>query len=156
MNYFEEINGGLVFREDGETVMVSPWGVNSLRVRSCILGEITEGQGALLPPETDPEAAKVCIGGSRAEIANGEIRAELSVQEWGKALQITFRNSRGEILLQEIPNGGALQKKARQFKPLPGGAFSLRASFVSNPDEKIYGMGQYQQERMDLKGCTNL
>ena len=62
MNYFEEINGGLVFREDGETVMVSPWGVNSLRVRSCILGEITEGQGALLPPETDPEAAKVCIG----------------------------------------------------------------------------------------------
>ncbi len=156
MNYFEEINGSLVFREDGETVMVSPWGAGSLRVRSCILGEITEGQGALLLPDdaSSGDEVRICIGDGRAEIRNGRIRAELTVQEWGKALQITFRNQKGEILLQEIPNGGALQKKARQFKPLPGGAFSLKASFVSNPEEKLYGMGQYQQEIMNLKGCN--
>jgi len=25
--------------------------------------------------------------------------------------------------------------------------------FSSDPEEKLYGMGQYQQERMNLKGC---
>ena len=75
-------------------------------------------------------------------------------QTWGNALQITFRNQKGELLLQEIPNGGALQKKARHFKPLPGGGYRLKASFVSDPQEKIYGMGQYQQETFNLKGCN--
>ena len=74
--------------------------------------------------------------------------------DWGKALQITFCNRKGEILLQEILNGGARKKKARHFKSLPGGGYRLKASFVSNPGEKIYGCGQYQQEVMDLKGCS--
>ena len=39
-------------------------------------------------------------------------------------------------------------------RPLKGGAYQLKVSFDSNPDEKIYGMGQYQQERMNLKGCN--
>ena len=74
--------------------------------------------------------------------------------DWGKALQMTFYNRKGEILLQEILNGGARKKKARHFKSLPGGGYRLKASFVSNPGEKIYGCGQYQQEVMDLKGCS--
>ena len=51
MNYFSEENGSLIFRENGETVMVTPWGTNSLRVRSAILGEIKETEAALLPKE---------------------------------------------------------------------------------------------------------
>lgn len=152
MRYFEEKNGSIVFRENGETVMVTPWGENSLRVRSRILEDISEGSGALLEPEETE--AKILLGEDRAEITNGKIRAELYVQPWGTALQMTFYNEKGEVLLQEIPNGGALQRKARDFRPLPGGSFSLKASFLANPEEKIYGMGQYQQERMDLKGCN--
>ncbi len=152
-HYFEQQNGNLLFRENGETLMISPWNRNSLRVRSCILGEITEGEGSLLAPDEEC-TAQIEIGEERACIRNGKIRAELYVQPWGSALQITFLNDQDQILLQEIPNGGALQKKARHFKPLPGGAFSLKVSFISNPQEKIYGMGQYQQERMNLKGCN--
>ncbi len=152
MRYFEERNGSLIFRQDGETVMVSPWGANSLRVRSRILEDISEGAGALLEPERTE--AEIVLGDDRAKIVNGGIRAELFVQPWGTALQITFYNEKGEVLLREIPNGGALQKRARHFRPLPGGGFALKASFEANPGEKIYGMGQYQQERMDLKGCN--
>ena len=32
--------------------------------------------------------------------------------------------------------------------------FSLNLKFDSNDGEKIFGMGQYQQAYMDLKGCT--
>ncbi len=154
LHYFEEENGSLVFRENGETVMVTPWGEDSLRVRAVFLGDIAEGSAALLEPENKEEAVRIETGEDRASIANGRIRAELKVDGWGKSLQISFYNHKGELLLQEIPNGGALQKKARHFRPLPGGGYRLKASFVSNPEEKIYGIGQYQQEVMDLKGCN--
>ena len=168
LHFFEEKDGSLIFRENGETVMVTPWGENSLRIRAAFLGEIKEGSAALIePPGTAEEgngmsaedggaAGEVCIEvrDQSASITNGNIKAELTVQSWGNSLQITFYNRKGEVLLQEIPNGGALQKKARHFRPLAGGGYHLKASFVSNPEEKIYGMGQYQQEILDLKGCN--
>lgn len=155
MNFFCEENGSLIFREDGETVMVTPWGRDALRVRSVILGEIGENEGALLPREEKPQGQiQIADDGMSAEVRNGKVCAKLRVQPWGRALQISFYNQKGETLLQEIENGGALQLKARQFRSIPGGSFRLKASFISNPEEKIYGMGQYQQERMDLKGCS--
>lgn len=155
MQFFEIQNGSLIFRQDGETVMLTPWGENSLRTRSTILGDIGEYSAALLPPpQTDAAILIDAQDPRRASIENGKIRAELYVQEWGNALRITYLNQNGRMLLQEIPNGGALTLKARHFKPLPGGAFRLKASFSSDPAEKIYGMGQYQQEVMNLKGCN--
>lgn len=152
MKFFEEKEGSLIFRENGETLMITPWGRDSLRVRSRIMSDIGEDSAALLaPPETK---AHIQAGEWEASIENGNIRAVAKVQSWGHTLQIIFYDGRGKVLLKEISNGGALQKKARQFKPLPGGAYSLKASFVPEAGEKIYGMGQYQQEIMDLKGCN--
>lgn len=152
MNFFEKQGDSLVFRENGETVMITPWGENSLRVRSTILEDIQDNSVALLEPKKSEPSIQ--IEPMKASIQNGKITAELVVQPWGNALQITFRNQKGEVLLREISNGGALALKARHFKSLQGGSFKLKASFESNPSEKIYGMGQYQQEKMDLKGCN--
>lgn len=152
MNFFEEKDGSLIFRENGETVMITPWGPDSLRVRASFLGDIQDGSAALL--DVPAAEARISIDGRQAVVENGAIRAQMFVQSWGNALQITFYNSHGKVLLQEIANGGALSLKARHFKPLVGGGFSLKASFRANPGEKIYGMGQYQQETMDLKGCN--
>lgn len=152
MRYFEETNGKLIFRENGETVLLEAWGTDSIRVRSCMMGEIQDTNAALLEPEKMD--ALIEISEMEATIANGRIKAHLEVQEWGKKLRITFLNQKEEVLLQEITNGGALTLNARQYKSLPGGHYRLKASFASNPEEKIYGMGQYQQERMNLKGCN--
>lgn len=152
MRFFEEKDQSLIFRENGETVMVSAWGENSLRTRARILDDIGDDSAALLPAA--PTAAKITIGEWEASIENGNIKAVLTVQPWGRALQITYYNQHGDVLLKEISNGGALVLKARHFKPLPGGTFRLKASFIPQPGEKIYGMGQYQQEIMDLKGCN--
>ena len=160
MNFFEQKDKSLIFRENGETVMITPWGRNSFRVRGSFLGEIREGSVALLTPEEETEAdgktgcITIASSGMEASVTNGGITAKLLVQEWGHALQITFLNASGKVLLKEISNGGALTLKAREYRPLPGGNFRLKASFQSDPEEKIYGMGQYQQERMDLKGCS--
>lgn len=154
MKFFEEQNGSLVFRENGETVMVTPWGKNSLRIRATVLSDISDESVALIAQETIQTDIQIHIEEMRAMIQNGNIKAEMIVQPWGNALQMTFYNQYGEVLLREIANGGALTLKARHFKSIPGGGFRLKASFEANPDEKIYGMGQYQQELMDLKGCN--
>lgn len=153
MTYFEQEGNALIFRDNGETLRIEPWQKDSLRVRSSLLSEIQEGSVALLAQETS-SANIVLENETRATITNGKLTAVLEILPWGKALQITYKNQKGEILLREIANGGALNLKARSFKALPGGDFRLKVTFESNPEEKIYGMGQYQQERMNLKGCN--
>lgn len=156
MTFFEESNHNLLFRYNGECVLFTPWGDDSLRVRSSLLSDIMEGSIALQDlQDFSAENVIITIRDERhAMIQNGRITAELFVQEWGNDLQITYKNQKDEILLREIANGNALMKKARKFKALSGGNFRLTVSFESNPNEKIYGMGQYQQERMNLKGCN--
>ena len=46
----------------------------------------------------------------------------------------------------------SLEVEAREFKPITGGDYRLTMRFVSTPEEKIYGMGQYQQPYLDVKG----
>ena len=152
MQYFERQNDSLLFRLNGETVMVSPWGEDSLRTRAALFNELSDNSPALLSPTKSEPVIE--LGERQAVITNGKIHAVLSLQDWGDELQISYYNQKGELLLQEIPNGGALFLKARRFQSLPGDSFFLTASFVSNPSEKIYGMGQYQQETLNLKGCN--
>ena len=152
MQYFEKSGNDLIFRGNGETLMISPWGKNSLRVRSCILRDIESGVGALL--DAEPGECEITVDSHRASIQNGKIRAELSAKKWDYGVHISFKSSDGKVLLQEITSGGAMHRRARQFKPLQGGSFRLKASFIPEKGEKIYGMGQYQQEIMDLKGCS--
>lgn len=152
MEFFEQNGNALLFRENGEVVQIEAWGNDSLRIRSRFMGDIEEGSIALLPPSSSH--AQITIHEWEAQIQNGKIRAVIEVQPWGKDGRITFYNQKGEILLREIANGGALMLKARSYHVKPGGNFSLKVSFDSNPEEKLYGMGQYQQETLNLKGCN--
>ena len=87
MNFFERQGDSLIFRENGETVMLTPWGRDGLRVRATFLGDILPGENALLEAETpEPE---ITLGDTVSEIKNGRLRAVLNVQPWGNALQIS-------------------------------------------------------------------
>lgn len=153
MIFFEKTGNSLLFRANDETVMITPWGTDSLRVRSRILEEISDEPFALLDQEQAGEV-QISPDGADASVTNGRICARLHAQPGSYALQIRFFNQQDELLLEEIPAEGVLQMPARCFTPLSGSSYRLKASFLSNPDEKIYGMGQYQQETMDLKGCN--
>ncbi|NLL01241.1 MAG: glycoside hydrolase family 31 protein [Clostridiales bacterium] len=151
------VRGNTLIRQyDCEKLYIEPWGANSFRVRVTKQAKLLENADwALLPQECCP--AKITIQGEEAVIENGKIRAE--VDEGGK---ITFFNQRGEILLEEYVRNrnnikkfnSALNIDAREFKPILGGDYQLTMRFESNPDEKLYGMGQYQQSNLNLKNCT--
>ena len=48
----------------------------------------------------------------------------------------------------------ALTIYPREFKPIIGGDYSLTARFESRPEEKIFGMGQYQHGFLNQKNCV--
>lgn len=51
MRYFEQDGGSLVWRSKNETLVLTPWGENSLRVRSAMMVDVKDNRYALLNPE---------------------------------------------------------------------------------------------------------
>ena len=175
LKYMSSDGKALIYRNNGETLRIEPWGKDSLRVRSVMMGEFITENYALLPREAeegaeivtaaDPGAALHNVGGDPGSeaaedirfgrITNGKIRAEMYVDTWRNDAVISFFNSStGELLFKEEGPGGALNKHSRCFKPRVGGDFELTVSFRAREKEHLYGMGQYQQELLDIKGCT--
>jgi alpha-D-xyloside xylohydrolase len=158
---FRRDGNALVWRGDGETLRVEAWGANSLRVRGRRMGEILDTDYALLPADGGP--AEIEVDGDVAVVRNGGIEAVLRGVDLHDAANIfgdvcrcdlEFRTAAGRTLFRELPRGGSLNLRARGFEAIPGGDHRLTASFESDPDEKLYGMGQYQQHVMDLKGSV--
>ncbi len=153
--FFERDGNALCYRYEAERLRIEPWGNNSLRVRAWKQAEPDPQDWALLPQEDCAPIIEVWEDGG--SIVNGNIRAELNLI--GK---LTFYNQRGEVLLEEYLRDrrdmfgstcSSLNVEAREFKPIIGGDYRLTARFISNPHEKLYGMGQYQQSFLDLKGA---
>lgn len=151
MKFFEEWNGMLICRENGETIRIEPWLKNSFRVRASLLSEVERGEVALLPSEDCETQITICE--KQATITNGKLTAVIYIQGEGSP-RITYYKQNGDILLREIADGGPRKFRSRHYKALPGGNYQMKINFDSNPDEKLYGMGQYQQEYLNLKGCN--
>ena len=145
----------LIFHYDKEEVWIEPWGANALRVRATKEHRMPEENWALL--ERGNSDCEITYTKQGARIVNGKICAEIT--KFGK---IMIYNSDGKLLLEEYCRNrrdvldrkcSAIEVEAREFKPIPGGDHHLTMRFESvDRDERIYGMGQYQQPYLNLKG----
>ncbi|KNG83870.1 hypothetical protein ANOM_008112 [Aspergillus nomiae NRRL 13137] len=148
----------LIFRFDDHLLWIQSWGENAFRVRATKLSSMPTEDWAL---STKPSASKPVIetpGGKEASISNGKIRAVVSQR--GKVI---IYDSKGNKLLEEYarnrrdpkdPKCSALDVEARELRGILGGDFHLTMRFESlDPKEKIFGMGQYQQPSLNLKGA---
>ena len=137
----------LIYRYRNETVHVEPWGANAVRVRATKNPAFPENDWALA---SRPSAqAEITVSPEGAVLTNGKIR--LSLSNNGK---ITVYNQKDERILEEDTRKFcALKIEAREFRPIPGGDYHLTARFQSlDPNERVYGRGQYQQPYLNLKG----
>lgn len=155
MNVFRIEDNCLKFHYDAEELWIQPWSANSFRVRACKTAQMPCENWAL-QMEVEDIVPQITIQEDCAWIKNGKIQAKVS--QYGK---LTFYDRNGEILLDEYLRNrldvfadycSALEVEAREFKPIPGGDYHLSMRFVSDPREKIFGMGQYQQPYLNLKG----
>ena len=171
-------NGNRLIGQAGvETIWVEPWGQNSLRVRMTKEAVMDSNDWALIdaPEAAEPtivienvemvepwvdesEKEERAFKSQIASIQNGEITACFNAEGW-----LTFKNSEGKILLEEywrdrnridrycVP----LRVEAREMKPVTGTSdYALTMRFEAYEDEKIFGMGQYQEKVLDKKGAA--
>lgn len=164
MSYFSIVNGSLVFKRRHETVMLTPWGDNSFRVRGTENNSFTEKDWALYKaPDCDGKTSDIQITDKEATITNGKIRARLNA--YGK---LTFYNQKGELLLKEYYRSWEygtedwedldqivmVRAIAREYKRTASDNCHITVRFEANDKEHIFGMGQYQHPYLDLKGCS--
>ncbi len=148
-------NNRLVWRTTGETLVIEPWGENAFRVRCVTMGEVYDTDYALLAQENPP--CEIEVGDKIARITNGKITAEVvpAASGWRRDHgHITFRKADGTELLGDVDTAGSPTPHPRKFRSIGGGDYSLTSSFKAYKDEKFYGMGQYQIEKLNLKGCV--
>lgn len=152
------------WRFERQILRVEPWGEHSLRVRATCAPAFSEALHALLPQ--DNGQAIIQQEAETLTLTHGNIRAVLNLKG-----QLAFYNQHGELLLEEMWRQrstvgigaseksqdkyvSALKLDGREFRPLPGGKYQLTVRFESREGERLYGMGQYQQPWLDLKGCS--
>ena len=152
------------WRFERQILRIEPWGEHSLRVRATCAPRFNDEAHALLSSvngqTTIVQDAETLI------LTHGNISAVLNLKG-----QLAFYNQRGELLLEEMWRQrstvgigaseksqdkyvSALKLDGREFKPLPGGKYQLTVRFEARDGERFYGMGQYQQPWLDLKGCS--
>lgn len=154
--------GNKIYRRfDKELLCIEPWGKNSLRVRATQRHEFaSDDLSALLPPQE--AEIKVYERGTDTVIENGKITCEIT-----RTGKLRFLNQEGKLLLEEYERirgmaeegrkefNSALEIVPRTFEPRPSADnYRLTLRFEPVEGEKLYGMGQYQQPYLDVKGCT--
>ena len=155
---------------------LEPWGPDSFRVRMSP-SHIMDGNDWALTEEmpfapldaleitvdtTDPwykgeEWAKYHSEGKKYIVTNGNIKAVINTEGWisyydkqDNLLTSEYWRNRNRINRYAVP----LRVDARELKPYPGTEdYELYARFEAFPDEKIFGMGQYQDGLLNKKGA---
>lgn len=159
MRFWKE-NQSLLWKHRYETVQITAWGKNALRVRATIYPHFTEQNWALEEPVPDTSSdVSIEIANEKegASITNGRLCVKVDC-----AGIMTFYRD-GQKFLKEYHRdydqpscreSRCIRVRGREYKAIIGGDYALKVRFESNQGEKIYGMGQYQQSCLDLKGCT--
>ena len=165
---FDQKGNALTARRNGETLRIEPWGPDALRVRAVMdCAEMKENRALTEAPRQAKCEIRIgeedyWVGDGTiekvpcAEIVNGRIRATVNF-----AGVISFYRDEKLILREYFRYyGGTLVKTSRclklvnrEWKGVIGGSdWQLTVRFDANEGEKIYGMGQYQQPFLNLKG----
>lgn len=164
MNTLHVEDNTLIWSYNGQTLTLIAWGKDSLRVRASLTGDRPRDECWALLPAVD--VTPVFIQNEHSiTMVNGKICATVDRQG-----RVQFHNQAGRLLLAEMwrqrDNGekfwddgfnktiSALKISGREFKPLAGDVYRISVRFEPHPEEKLYGMGQYQQPFLDLKGST--
>lgn len=165
---FEKKGNALIAMHQGETLCIESWGRDALHI-TAMMNEACDKNSWALTEAPEKTECSIRIGEEDfwvgdgtvskvpcAEIINGRIRATVNF-----AGVISFYRDNRLILREYYRSyGGTLVKTSRclklvnrEWKGLAGASeYKLTVRFDPNEGEKIYGMGQYQQSSLNLKG----
>ncbi len=173
----EQTGDRLIIHSGISQCWIDPWGTDGIRVRMTCEPEMDTHDWALTekpvsPPPvitfrevdtTDPwyrpeKYAQYHRVEREYSFVNGKMKVMIDPEGW-----LSFHNQKGELLTKEYWRtrdrinrySSSLRLPARQLKAIPGTSdWALTARFEAFDDEMIFGMGQYQDRRLDKKGAV--
>jgi alpha-D-xyloside xylohydrolase len=144
---FTQFDNRLQWENEGEIYWIDALGPDALRFRSTKSLRITDEDWNLLPQKV--VQLEISISENKAIVKNGKIRAEIESRRG----RITYLNEKDEVLLREAYHHHHPQF-ARQYKSKGSDHFEMKITFEAEKDEHLYGMGQYPNNCLDLKGTV--
>lgn len=163
-------NNRIELRYDDELLLIEPWGSHSVRVRAFPDQHYREQNNALLSKPLVENCQLKKEKDGTTILINGDLKVVLDHRK-----RLTFYDRKNKVLLKEYIRlravkhddgsedvgtvqitkdfNSTLKLRSREYKSI-GNSFQITARFESNNNEKIYGMGQYQHEYLDLKYTT--
>lgn len=166
---FSRKGNTLQAEREGETLILRPWGRDALRVTAYRHRpeQIRDLSLTEEVPEIKPEitiSERTCTAKDEkgrvvpyAQIRNGKISAEINhagvityYRDGKKILQEYYRFYDGTISKESR----CLKYVSREWKSIQGSSqYRLTVMFEAEENEKIFGMGEYQDPYLDRKGC---
>ncbi|WP_018142739.1 glycoside hydrolase family 31 protein [Alloscardovia criceti] len=173
MSFFTIHSEGFTWTGEGEYLQVDAWGPDSVRVRASRMHEPQDTQWALLDKTDLDHSSSKNFSIEKVEtnadtnteilrLSNGNIVVTATAQQVRNdasgypefICHLDFARADGTSLITEITRGGSLNLRAREYLYHSHGGYGARVSFETPTNEHLYGMGEYQQNIIDLKGCS--
>lgn len=157
---FSKESNALIIKHKTEQLRIEAWGKDSLRVRATQYMQLTGRNWALseeMPSDSYDVEITIDDKNKTAAIRNGRLQIVVN-----SACVLTFYKDGKKFLREytrdypdtEVRESRCLKIVGRDYKSIIGGDYTLTVRFDGNDNEKIFGMGQYQQPYLDLKGCV--
>lgn len=152
--YITKENNSLIIQNGPEKIRIDAIGTDSIRVRATKNNDFEKNDQAIIFTEPkDPDIKENQDG--TVEVRNGILRCTISGGGY-----ISFYK-RDERVFREFsrewnhpdPEPYCLHFPSRFYRKLSDKDYEIKARFASDPKEKIFGMGQFQQPNLNLKGC---
>ena len=153
---FRKDGNALVFCRGQETLRIEPHGKNALRVRATKNPSFS-GLEKALTEKVSAEGIPEIVSSDEGSVTNGRIKAVVN----GAGVVSFYRDD--ALILREYYSyyGGSLTKSSiclkilnREYEGLSSDDYKITLRFEGDRDEKLYGMGQYQQPILDLQGTV--
>ena len=140
-------NNSILFERRDETVLIEPYGLNCIRVRSSKNARLSDEKWTLLDAK-DNSVPEISGNERRASLKNGDISVDVSAtNDWGG--ELVFKR-KGRVILSTKNYGDY----AMRYLHTEGDNYRIRYAFNANHGEHIYGLGQEQEDAFDRKGTT--
>ncbi|SCD37628.1 alpha-D-xyloside xylohydrolase [Streptomyces sp. TverLS-915] len=127
------------------TLLVQPWGADSVRVRAARHAVAHDLPGALLDGPERVAAQRVDDPDGSATLTVGALTVRLDAEGL-----LSFHRTGGGELLRER-RGHFAWPGPRQFTPVDGHHHRLEQRFAAYEDERLYGLGQHTHGLLDHK-----
>lgn len=146
MSTITKHKNGILFEMRDELVFVEPWGEDCIRVRATRNSKLSDEKWTLLDAEPDDSHVEV-IDDGKVVLYNGKLRAELTCG-WQCGVLSVFNGDKLVLRTHEEADPHT------RYMHVEGDNYRTRIIFDAHEGEKIYGIGQEQQDFFNRKGCT--